>query len=222
MVPGPSTSAVVDEPAGMSAAPNDAVDAVDAAQAADAAERQGRLLLALARQAIAAALGVAAPAGAELDAAAREPWLRQPGACFVTLTNANRLRGCIGSVRPRRPLIEDLRSNARAAALADPRFPPLSAAELPQARVEVSLLSPLAPLAAASEAEALAALRPGIDGLVLDYAGDAQATFLPQVWDSLRTPREFLSQLKLKAGLPAELWSPAIRLQRYTVVKWQE
>ncbi len=179
------------------------------------------MLLALARQAIGLALGAGGPAGVELDAAAEEDWLQAPGACFVTLTHRGLLRGCIGSVWARRRLLEDVRSNARAAALADPRFPPLTAAELPSTRIEVSLLSVPSPLAAASEAEALAALRPGIDGLILDYA-EAQATFLPQVWESLPAPHDFLVQLKRKAGLPAAFWAPAIRLQRYTVVKWQE
>jgi AmmeMemoRadiSam system protein A len=188
----------------------------------DALARQGRLLLSIARQAIAAALGVYAPGVADVDEAAGEPWLAAPGASFVTLVHGGRLRGCIGSVRARRPLLDDLRSNARAAALADPRFPPLSAAELPATRIEVSLLSPPTPLAAASEAEALASLRPGIDGLILEAGAYAHATFLPQVWESLPAPRDFLAQLKSKAGLPPDFWSDAIRLQRYTVVKWQE
>jgi AmmeMemoRadiSam system protein A len=202
---------------------------------ADAAVvRQGKVLLRLARQAIAAAVGVARPASVEtaeaaetgeiedLDAAAIEPWLLEPGACFVTLTQAGRLRGCIGSVRARRRLLDDVRSNARAAALADPRFAPLTAAEFPATRIEVSLLSPPVPFPAATEAQALGGLRPGVDGLILDYAGEAQATFLPQVWESLPAPRDFLAQLKRKAGLRMDFWSPAIRLHRYTVVKWQE
>jgi AmmeMemoRadiSam system protein A len=185
----------------------------------DPLAERGRRLLDLARQAIAVAVG-AAPRGAAEPAP--EPWLLAPGACFVTLTLGGRLRGCIGSVRAARPLLDDLRGNARAAALADPRFPPLTGAELSAVRVEVSLLSPPTELVAASEADVLAALRPGIDGLILETDGGAHATFLPQVWESLSTPRAFLSQLKLKAGLPASFWSPEIRLLRYTVVKWQE
>jgi AmmeMemoRadiSam system protein A len=186
---------------------------------------QGLVLLALAREAICAALEDAlAPAPSrvpppELDAS----WLRAAGACFVTLTRKGRLRGCIGSVRARRPLGDDVRANARAAALADPRFPPLAVAELADTRIEVSLLSPPAPLpAVASEEEALAALRPGIDGIILEYGGEAHATFLPQVWESLPAPRDFLAHLKHKAGLPPDFWSPALRLQRYTVTRWEE
>jgi AmmeMemoRadiSam system protein A len=187
-----------------------------------AGQDKGRLLLALAREAIAGALDApwqpARVPATDLTA----PWLRAPGACFVTLTRQNRLRGCIGSVRARRPLGDDVRANARAAALSDPRFPPLTAAELPETRIEVSLLSPPAPLYAASEEEALAALRPGIDGIILEVGEESHATFLPQVWDNLPSPREFLAHLKHKAGLPVDFWSPDLRLQRYTVTKWAE
>lgn len=188
----------------------------------DAGRQRGRLLLALAREAIAAALYLPAPAArcqaGELEAA----WLRAPGACFVTLTRQGRLRGCIGSVRARRPLADDVRANARAAALSDPRFPPLTAGELPDTRIEVSLLSPASPLPAASEEEALAALRPGIDGIILEVGSETHATFLPQVWENLPSPRDFLAHLKHKAGLPPDFWSPDLRLQRYTVTKWTE
>ncbi|HVT58787.1 MAG TPA: AmmeMemoRadiSam system protein A [Thermoanaerobaculia bacterium] len=184
---------------------------------------RGCVLLSLARQAIAEALGaLPAPAVADADLA-RElaDWLAAPGATFVTLTVAGQLRGCIGSLSPCRTLAADVRANARAAALADPRFAPLTAAELPAARVEVSLLSPPEPLPAVCEEEALAALRPGLDGVVLE-CGEAHGTFLPQVWEHFAEPREFLAQLKHKAGLPRDYWSPDLRLWRYRVVHWQE
>ena len=192
------------------------------APVAAAGREQGRLLLALARETIAAALDVPWHAARLPAPELAAPWLREPGACFVTLTRHHRLRGCIGSVRARRPLAEDLRANARAAALSDPRFPPLTAAELPETRIEVSLLSAATPLPAASEEEALAALRPGIDGIILEVGGEAHATFLPQVWDNLPAPQDFLAHLKHKAGLPPDFWSPDLRLQRYTVTKWSE
>jgi AmmeMemoRadiSam system protein A len=201
--------------------PETGVPAV-AAGAAAAGLEHGRVLLALAREAIAEALAAPLPAVRVPAAQLAAAWLRAPGACFVTLTRQGRLRGCIGSVRARRPLADDVRANARAAALSDPRFPPLAAAELPTTRVEVSLLSPASPLPVASEEEALAALRPGIDGIILDAGGDAHATFLPQVWEHLPAPRDFLAHLKHKAGLPPDFWSPALRLQRYTVAKWVE
>jgi uncharacterized protein len=183
---------------------------------------RGRVLLALAREAIAAALDLLPSAAPRPAPELAAPWLRAPGACFVTLTRQSRLRGCIGSVRARRPLVDDVRANARAAALSDPRFPPLTAGELPETRIEVSLLSAASPLPAASEDEALAALRPGIDGIILEIGGESHATFLPQVWENLPSPRDFLAHLKQKAGLAPGFWSPDLRLQRYTVTKWME
>jgi AmmeMemoRadiSam system protein A len=188
----------------------------------------GSLLLRLAREAIALALRAPLPVGRVGEEPLDAPWLRADGACFVTLSLDGRLRGCIGSVKARRPLLDDVRSNARAAALSDPRFPPLQPAELAAVQIEVSVLSPPAPLLVppgASEAEVLAALRPGIDGLILEnpYGGyDAHATFLPQVWESLPAPPDFLAHLKEKAGLSPDFWSSALRFQRYTVDSWSE
>ena len=148
-------------------------------------------------------------------------WLLRDGATFVTLTEEGRLRGCLGTLEPRRPLLEDLRSNARASALHDPRFPPVTAAELPLIRVEVSLLGAMRPVEAASEEEAVEELSRGRDGWLLRYDGYS-GTFLPQVWESLPEPREFLAHLKHKAGLPMDFWHPEIRLWRYPVEKWKE
>lgn len=186
----------------------------------DDESRLGRALVELARDAIAGAVGGrTAPAtprdertDARLDAA---------GAVFVTLMEDGRLRGCIGSLEADRPLREDVVANAIAAALDDPRFAPLAASELPRVNIEVSLLTPPEPLAVNSESEALAALRPGIDGVVLAH-GRQRATFLPQVWAQLPTPREFLAQLKRKAGLPGDFWAPDVEIARYGVRKWSE
>jgi uncharacterized protein len=180
-----------------------------------ATESKGAVLLPLARAAIATELGQAQVA----DGSA--PWLREPGACFVTLTQGGDLRGCIGTLQPHRALHDDVRSNARAAAFEDPRFAPLSARELDRTRIEVSLLSAMEEISFASEAEALAALRPGLDGVVFSYAG-RRSTFLPQVWDQLPAVDDFIAHLKRKAGLPAGFWHAEVRLQRYTVSKWRE
>ena len=177
----------------------------------------GAALLALARHAIAARLGQAT---APFEAPPL-PELTAPGASFVTLTQDNALRGCIGSLEAHRPLADDVVANALAAAFRDPRFPPLAADELAVTRIEVSLLAPAEPLPCADEAEALERLRPGIDGLILS-CGAQRATFLPQVWDSLPQPHDFLAQLKRKAGLPADYWSPQLKLERYRVRKWKE
>jgi AmmeMemoRadiSam system protein A len=205
----------------MNGTPPEAAVTGGAGGAAAGVER-GRVLLALAREAIAAGLGEPVPAAPVPAAQLWAPWLRAPGACFVTLTQQGRLRGCIGSVRARRPLADDVRSNALAAALSDPRFPPLTVPELATTRIEVSLLSAASPLPSASEEEALAALRPGIDGVILECGGEVHATFLPQVWDSLPSPSDFLTHLKHKAGLPPDFWAPDLRLHRYTVAKWEE
>jgi len=175
----------------------------------------GQVLLQLARRSIGEALGEAGPATPDL------PALHEHAATFVTLTQAGELRGCIGSLEAHRPLIDDVRANARAAAFRDPRFPPLTRDELAHTRVEVSLLSPAEPLFVTDEADALTRLRPQVDGLIL-AAGGRRATFLPQVWEQLPEPAVFLARLKQKAGLPAAYWSPELRLWRYTVQKWQE
>ena len=149
------------------------------------------------------------------------PELAQPGATFVTLTQQGDLRGCIGSLEAYRPLAIDVSENAVAAAFRDPRFPPLERPELAHTRVEVSLLEVPQPLAFIDEADALARLHPGIDGLILSYR-HRRATFLPQVWESLPERRQFMAHLKQKAGLPADFWDEGISLARYGVQKWKE
>jgi len=183
------------------------------------AER-GRLLLRIARESVAEALGLGA-VGGYLAGNYEEPWLREPGACFVTLRRQGDLRGCVGSVEAYRPLFEDVWSNARASAFRDTRFRPVEAWELPGISIEVSLLSAPEPLDFASEEEALRRLRPGADGVVLEYE-EHRATFLPQVWEQLPDPQDFLGHLKAKAGLRRDFWSPEVRLQRYGVIKWVE
>lgn len=178
-------------------------------------QNAGSVLLPLARSAIARELGKLRPAADDA------PWLRTPGACFITLTHDAKLRGCIGTLRPHRPLLEDVKANAVAAAFRDPRFKPLSAIEFDAIEVELSLLSPLEPLAFSDEQDALARLRPGIDGLVFEY-GYHSSTFLPQVWEDLQKPVEFMAHLKYKAGLPPDFWDREVKLMRYTVSKWRE
>ncbi len=140
--------------------------------------------------------------------------LAEPGASFVTLRAAGELRGCIGSIRARRALGLDVAENGRAAALRDPRFDPVEARELAQLSVELTLLLPPEPLAVGGRDELLAALVPGVDGLVLEEDGHG-ATFLPAVWQQLPDPESFVAQLERKAGLRPGSWSPARRLFRY-------
>lgn len=181
--------------------------------------RRGATLLKLARASLEDELrGAASTSPAD---EVREPWLYEPGATFVTLRRGGELRGCVGSVEIVRPLIEDVCRNAVAAALRDPRFPPLEPAELDEVELEVTLLSSPEPIAFTSEADALAQLRPGEDGLLLQWQRH-RATYLPQVWETLREPEAFLASLKRKAGLAPDFWHPEIDLRRYTAEHWSE
>lgn len=175
----------------------------------------GAALIATARGAIDAAFG--RPEARVRPHAA----LDRPGATFVTLKQDGELRGCIGSLEAHRLLAIDVRRNALAAAFSDPRFPPLVARELDVTTVEVSLLSPASRVEVADEEDLLARLEPGVDGIVLEL-GRRRATFLPQVWETLPDPRDFIGALKRKAGMPASFWSPEMRVSRYTVSKWQQ
>jgi AmmeMemoRadiSam system protein A len=174
----------------------------------------GTALLQTARQALARAFRRDA-------AAAHHTALDEPGATFVTLTQHGELRGCSGTREAHRPLGRDVGETTRAAASRDPRFPPLEAAEFAITRIEVSLLSPPAPLPVAGEDDLLRRLVPGTDGVVLAWR-ERRATFLPQVWDTLADPGEFVAALKRKAGLAAGFWAADLRVSRYTVAKFRE
>jgi AmmeMemoRadiSam system protein A len=133
----------------------------------------------------------------------------------VTLEIGGELRGCIGTLKARRPLVVEVAHMARAAAMEDPRFPPLARAELGAVQISISVLSVPAPLEFASEADLLAKLRPGVDGLIL-REGYRSGTFLPSVWDKLPAPADFLRQLKRKAGLAPDHWSDSLTIEGYT------
>lgn len=177
----------------------------------------GAALVALARDAIRASLGLAPSPRAD-----RLPGFQERRACFVTLHTAQgALRGCVGGLEAHQALGEDVIEHARAAAFRDPRFAPLEAAELEGLEVSVAVLGPLCPIEVQDEEELLAALRPGEDGLVLE-AGTRHATFLPQVWQSLRDPRRFVGELKRKAGFSGQDWDSRWRWSRYTVESYGE
>ena len=140
--------------------------------------------------------------------------LQSVAASFVTLKREGRLRGCIGSLKASRPLVEDIADNAGKAGFEDPRFRPVSEEELDGAEIEIAILSRPAPIAFRDEADLLAQLRPGRDGLIL-RDGSRRATFLPKVWDALPAPEGFLGALKAKAGLPSDHWSDEVGAWRY-------
>ncbi len=178
----------------------------------------GSTLIALARRAIAEALGLHTHASPIPELAA----LAQPGATFVTLHDKHgELRGCVGRLEAVRPLLDDVRANAVAAAFHDPRFPPLRADEWAEVQVEVSLLDRPEPMSVHSEAEAIATLRPGEDGVIFEWQGH-RATYLPQVWEQLPDARSFLASLRRKAGLAADFWALDVKLSRYRVRKFED
>ncbi|MBW6465478.1 MAG: AmmeMemoRadiSam system protein A [Brevefilum sp.] len=150
------------------------------------------------------------------------PALREPGASFVTLTIAGNLRGCIGALDPYQPLALDVQEHAVAAALQDYRFPRVKPAELPHIQVEVSALTPRTRLEYQGPRDLIARLRPHIDGVILQD-GLRKATFLPQVWDKLPDPEEFLSHLCMKMGGSGDLWrKKKLDVFVYQVQEFQE
>ena len=182
-------------------------------------DNKGQVLLHIARTSITQALVETSSASEILTQ--EETWLKDKGACFVTLMQHDQLRGCIGTLQPHRSLLDDVQANARAAAFNDTRFSPLTNDELDNTQIEVSLLSAMQSMNFSSEQEALAQLQPGIDGIVFEY-GSYRSTFLPQVWQQLPDSKEFIAHLKHKAGLNADFWDDQVKLSRYTVSKWKE
>ncbi len=182
-------------------------------------DNKGKILLSIARAAIAETLGL--PHTPVEALAQNRPWLQEKAACFVTLMQNGQLRGCIGTLEAHRSLLEDVIHNANAAAFHDSRFSPLTHDELDTTEIEISLLSDMQPLIFSGEQEALTQLRPGIDGVLLE-SGQHRGTFLPQVWQQLPDKKDFMAHLKNKAGLPSDFWSDEIKLYRYTVTKWKE
>jgi AmmeMemoRadiSam system protein A len=140
-----------------------------------------------------------------LDTNSLTPILLEDGASFVTLTINNNLRGCIGALEAHQPLVEDVREHAIAAALEDPRFRPVQENELSRIRLEVSRLTAPRLLEYSSSEDLLAKLNPHVDGVILKD-GRRRATFLPQVWEKIPNPEDFLNQLCAKMGTKANLW----------------
>ena len=150
------------------------------------------------------------------------PHLQADGATFVTLTKNGRLRGCIGTLEAYRPLAEDVQEHAIAAALHDPRFPPVQADELPEIEIEISRLTAPVPLAYENADDLLSKLRPDIDGVILKD-GFKRATYLPQVWEQLPDVAEFLNHLCQKMGLREDAWQyKKLNVLTYQVEEFHE
>jgi AmmeMemoRadiSam system protein A len=190
------------------------MSSVDRSKTAQRASPGKALLLDVARQSIEWGLKMGQPLIVDPDA--YPPDIAEPKATFVTLRRAGELRGCLGGLVVRRPLVADVAHSAFGAAFRDYRFPPVRARELDELQIHVSILSPLVPVSAADESALLDLIRPGVDGLVV-RDGARQGTFLPAVWESLPEPSAFWRELKRKAGLPLEAWSSRWEIFRYTV-----
>lgn len=170
------------------------------------------LLLDTARASISHGLSHRAPR--PVDPADYPESLRVHRATFVTLRLEDELRGCIGTLEARRPVVEDVSFNAYGAAFRDPRFTPMTAHEFARLHIHLSVLTPPTPMTFTDEADLLRQLRPGVDGLILEFPGH-RGTFLPAVWDTLPDPATFLRHLKVKAGLQPDDWPHGIRVSRY-------
>ena len=178
------------------------------------------ILLGLARQAIEDA--VQGRPFSPLDLNSLPDSIRKPGASFVTLTINRELRGCIGALEAYQPLAEDVREHAVGAALQDYRFPPVSEDELKDLEIEISRLTPPQPLRYKTPEELLERLRPGVDGVIL-RDGLHRATFLPQVWEKLPDPPDFLSHLCAKMGASPNTWRyRPLQVYTYQVEEFHE
>jgi AmmeMemoRadiSam system protein A len=168
-------------------------------------ERQGKLMLKLAREAIADQLGRDLSGSAVDQDQLKNDIFKAQRATFVTLSLEGQLRGCIGSLTAAEPVAINVKKNAVNAAFHDPRFSPLSAEEFDRVSIDVSILSEPVPLVYSDADDLLAKLRPAVDGVII-RKGAASATFLPQVWEQLPAPQDFLGHLCLKAGLSSKVW----------------
>jgi AmmeMemoRadiSam system protein A len=178
-------------------------------------DAEKKTLLQVAKEAI--SYGLARGEAPELPLKSFPATLRENGACFVTLQQNGQLRGCIGSLEARQPLIQDAADNAFNAAFRDPRFDPVGAGELESLEIHLSVLTPQTPIPFTSEKDLIQKLRPGVDGVVL-VEGYHRGTFLPVVWEQLPKREDFFRHLKMKAGMPEDYWSPSVKAFRYEAV----
>lgn len=156
-----------------------------------------------------------------IDRAALPPSLLDSYGCFVTLLDqpSGLLRGCIGTLIARMPLADEIIHSTYETAYHDPRFVPVHADEVDHLRVELSILTPPELLAYQTPADLISKLRPHIDGVTL-FIGDRRATFLPQVWEKIADPVNFLEALCHKMGLPNHAWhDPIMRVETYHALK---
>jgi uncharacterized protein len=161
------------------------------------------ILLQLARQSMEAAVRREPLPPLQMDQYSER--LRNLGVVFITLLEHGELRGCIGALDPYQPLAQDVCEHAVAAALSDFRFPPVQPDELPDIQIEISRLTLPQPFPYENSTDLLEKLSPGVDGVILKD-GHRRVTFLPQVWEKIPYPAQFLSHLCQKMGAPPDLW----------------
>ena len=190
-------------------APSPSADAGATLSAADA-----DLLLDLAERTIVGALRGDTPFLPDLTVL--PPAVREHRGAFVTLEVDGELNGCIGHMEATEPLADSIARLALAAAFDDPRLPALRHADLPGLTISLSLLGPMRPLTASGLHELLDALEPGRDGLLVEHTS-GRAVFLPQVWDQLPRPVDFVDALWRKAGFAAGTWPTGLRSFTFVV-----
>jgi AmmeMemoRadiSam system protein A len=185
-------------------------------------DEEKRELLALARGCVTAHLRGEPIPQMSSQLLAKYPFLQEPRSCFVTLRKHGELRGCIGSLEPRRSLIEDVRQNAISAAIHDTRFEPVVESELSEIDFEISVLDLPKLLQGVPSAELPAYLKRHQPGLIIEYRG-RRSTFLPSVWEQLPEPLDFLAHLCRKQGSAYDCWKdPAVRISTYGAVHFGE
>ena len=183
---------------------------------------QGQQLIKLARQTIAEELGQPLSTNSRASTQFEGKIFQSHRASFVTLTIGGQLRGCIGSLAAAEPVTTNISKNAINAAFHDPRFSPLSLDEFSGISIDISILSEPVRLTYDDTDDLLTKLRPGIDGVIL-RKDTASATFLPQVWEQLPKPEDFLEHLCLKAGLSSQAWRAGnLEIQIYQVQYFKE
>jgi len=196
----------------------------DCSHSQDLSEAQGQALVRLARHTLMERLGKKIRQ-AEIDSlntALKDSCFNASCGTFVTLKINERLRGCIGNLSSDTPLASGVRRNAINAAFHDPRFAPLDTSELDQVEIEISILSEPQPLKYRDGDDLIKKLRPHIDGVII-RRDTASATFLPQVWEQLPLPQDFLTHLCMKAGLPPDSWqNPTLEVSTYQVQYFEE
>ena len=187
-------------------------------------QAQGQLLIKLVRYTLMKELGQPVPQTKynSLKSALSDACFQRTNGVFVTLTRSGQLRGCIGNLKSTDALVSGIRRNAINSAFHDPRFTPLSASELDEIEIEISILSEPQPLKYHDADDLLNTLRPHVDGVIIRKEA-ASATFLPQVWEQLPRPQDFLTHLCMKAGLASDAWQHSqLEVSRYQVQYFEE